>query len=188
MSTDEKIEKWFEDGRDIGERAKGYNRYRDALRQGHVETERSEASPIATDYTESIMIMITTTVYELWRKLDEPEGGLSLQQIFDEVIFRIKELDKLEEWKSPATGYKWGIPSKRTVDRCVNFTADRRHPLWKTIALDLGHPERVVTGTIGAIKLESKKKVPGYYLPNPAKFDDLTQRELFKIISEIEGR
>lgn len=177
----ENLENWLERGRGFIEQLKTYEKIKTSLRQGYVETEQSAGSPIPDDYTEAIVRITTAAIYRLWLQFgSDPERPVKLQENYDSVIELIKQLKADGEWKSPRTGHEWGIPSKRTVDRCVNFSADKRFFLWKQQALGEGHPNMVITGTINM--------KPGYYIPNPAKFDEKTRKEMLQEYARIEAR
>jgi len=178
----ENLENWLERGRGFVEQLKTYEKIKTSLRQGFVDTEQTHGSPIPDEYTEAIVRMATLAIYRIWlQKGSNPEMQVTLQEVFDSVIELIKQLSQDGEWKSPRPPFRnWGIPSKRTVDRCVNFSADKKFFLWKQQALGDGHPNMVVTGTIN-IK-------PGFYIPNPAKFDEKTRKEMLEEYAKVEAR
>lgn len=165
--VDRRLDEFLEYARELAEKAVLVERVEEALRQGYVETPRPHGSPHPPQYTERLVVMQADIVKERWLRDGKPT---TLKEAYKVLVERIKECKRLGLWPQ-----EWKIPSKRTADRCMNWSADPRFPLWRSL-----NPQDPKPATI-CLK-------PGTYLPNPALFDPQTKRRLQELLTQYQGR
>jgi len=134
-----------------------YRVYR-ALRLGYVPSPQQKIPKEHQQHKQWYMEAITSAVYATWNK---EQKFMNLQEIFGEVKKRIVALKNSGLWPYET------IPGKRTIDRMVNFTADRRE-------YPDGKP------TIIAVKA-------GLYMPNPIFFPDAVKQQLEKLMEFVSS-
>ena len=124
-----------------------------AVRYGYVKTPPVYRIP-REEPARALRDLIVRAVYAYWNVHRKPMHITRSPAIYEAVLNRIRTLKQMGEWP-------WKIPIKRTIDRRVNECADKR--IWDgpTPLIGLGG---------------------GWYMPNPAKFEEPTRSELLRIV------
>lgn len=125
-----------------------------AVKKGQVDTPRFKPDFLKDkQYIETIRELVKRAVYSKWSTDKTPS---TLVDIYRFVKGEIKKMMSMGTWDTKA----WRFPSKRTVDRRTNETADSR--FWK--------------GPTPLIAIKA-----GIYIPNPVFFDEETKKQLLKL-------
>lgn len=149
--TKEDLFQFIEDNETKGKKAEVII---EAFQKGHVKSAnyRREAPK---GYDEYLRQLVIQSVYGRWN-LEHKVS--TLNSIFRDVTNLVKAAIDREVWPS-----NWLTPSKRTIDRRVNETADIT--FW------------TAEGTTPTISLK-----PGTYCPNPARFEEESRVRLMEAI------
>jgi hypothetical protein len=147
------LDEFIESAKSLAQEAEEGRRIKEAATKGYVKTDQFHRKADAL-MDERLREMAVEVVFGIW---NEQKRDVTLDEIYHGVHKKVSQDLENGEWPRI-----WSVPSKRTVDRRVNETADKNHPeFWH----GFDNPPCVCIRA-------------GRYRPNPSLFEEAVKEEI----------